>query len=295
MDTPTRTTNIPNLSALDEVIGNVTQNGVVRTGRQTVEQLAVQLMGTPSFVAGNIVYVATVTQLNAVTPPSETAGAIVLADQTRVGGSAANNGYYTQVTPGVWQRQRGLPDEISVMTNIGGSANEITVDLPLGVDPSFLSLLVFPSPTYTTTDSSVTLALAGGAAESVMSADGTPLDPGDLIAGRSTILFRPTGGGWRHLFPSLNFEVQQTEQNAASAAASAGNAAAAKSDAEDAANAAGVHAQNAANSETAAAALVLAADAGFSGFPDGSIYDFGSVTETVTYFDQDWGLITDPV
>ena len=46
MDTPTRTTNIPAVSALDEVLGNVTVDGIERTRRQTMGSLAAQLAGT---------------------------------------------------------------------------------------------------------------------------------------------------------------------------------------------------------------------------------------------------------
>lgn len=46
MDTPTRTTNIPSVTALDEVVGNVIQGGVKRTRRQSMGNLAAQLAGT---------------------------------------------------------------------------------------------------------------------------------------------------------------------------------------------------------------------------------------------------------
>ncbi|CAN7376801.1 hypothetical protein LJR231_002269 [Phyllobacterium sp. LjRoot231] len=54
-------------------------------------------------------------------------------------------------------------------------------------------------------------------------------------------------------------------------------------------------ASSAATSEAAANQLVQAATAGFTGFPDGQIYDWGRVTETITYFNQNWGRVTDPV
>lgn len=37
--------------------------------------------------------------------------------------------------------------------------------------------------------------------------------------------------------------------------------------------------------------LVIQATAGFVGFVDGLGYDFGSITQTTTYFDQDWGSL----
>lgn len=42
---------------------------------------------------------------------------------------------------------------------------------------------------------------------------------------------------------------------------------------------------------TTATALVAAATAGFTGFPDGQSYDFGSVADATTYFNQDWGTV----
>lgn len=44
-------------------------------------------------------------------------------------------------------------------------------------------------------------------------------------------------------------------------------------------------------SELDAAALVVAATAGFTGFLPNQGYDFGSVADPITYFDQDWGTI----
>ncbi|WP_114214218.1 hypothetical protein [Ochrobactrum sp. 3-3] len=45
----------------------------------------------------------------------------------------------------------------------------------------------------------------------------------------------------------------------------------------------------------AAQQLVQDATAGFQGFVDGIGYDFGFITQSMTYFDRDFGSITDPV
>lgn len=75
---------------------------------------------------------------------------------------------------------------------------------------------------------------------------------------------------------------------AAEAAAAAAQASA------DAANASELQASSFAtsawNAETNAEALVQAAEAGFVGFTN-IAYDLGSITDTVTYFDQDWGTV----
>ncbi len=54
-------------------------------------------------------------------------------------------------------------------------------------------------------------------------------------------------------------------------------------------------AESAENSAAEAHELVLEATAGFVGFEDGIGYDFGFITQTLTYFDRDFGSIADPV
>ncbi len=104
-----------------------------------------------------------------------------------------------------------------------------------------------------------------------------------------------------------------SESNAAASATAASDSATAASDsataasdsataASDSATAAGVSASAAAGSrDTALGAaaesedLVTQATSGFVGFQDGIGYDFGIITSPMTYFDRDWGLITDTV
>lgn len=54
-------------------------------------------------------------------------------------------------------------------------------------------------------------------------------------------------------------------------------------------------AESAENSAAEAHDLVLEATSGFVGFEDGIGYDFGFITQTMTYFDRDFGSIADPV
>lgn len=49
------------------------------------------------------------------------------------------------------------------------------------------------------------------------------------------------------------------------------------------------------NAAEAAQSLVEAAVSGFQGFVDGMGYDFGFITEQLTYFNRDFGSIADPV
>lgn len=78
--------------------------------------------------------------------------------------------------------------------------------------------------------------------------------------------------------------ITETENFALDAEASALSAANSAASASGYADAASVSAAEAGN-------LVTQATAGFIGFIDGLGYDFGSVTTSTTYFDQDWGSI----
>ena len=75
----------------------------------------------------------------------------------------------------------------------------------------------------------------------------------------------------------------------AMAAEKAANAAASAAASENSATAAEGYANDSAVSASDAAALVLAAEAGFVGFEDDQSYDFGFVDDPVTYFDRDFG------
>lgn len=86
--------------------------------------------------------------------------------------------------------------------------------------------------------------------------------------------------------------IQDAVENAAAAAAlSEQNAAASAVQSGAFANAAAASAQDAQEAELEAQALVEQATAGFIGFVDGLGYDFGSVTDPLTFFDQDWGTL----
>lgn len=54
-------------------------------------------------------------------------------------------------------------------------------------------------------------------------------------------------------------------------------------------------ASSAEEAEASARDLVEQATSGFQGFDDGIGYDFGFITQTLTYFDRDFGSIADPV
>src|SRR5690625_470179 len=84
--------------------------------------------------------------------------------------------------------------------------------------------------------------------------------------------------------------------NSANIASSARNEAVnARDNAQTARNQAQGAAQTATDAASEAEDLVTQATSGFVGFEDGIGYDFGSITTAMTYFDRDWGLITDSV
>ena len=83
--------------------------------------------------------------------------------------------------------------------------------------------------------------------------------------------------------------------NATAASESATAAGAAELSAQNSASASAGSRDTALGAAAEAEDLVTQATSGFVGFQDGIGYDFGSITSPMTYFDRDWGLITDPV
>lgn len=92
-------------------------------------------------------------------------------------------------------------------------------------------------------------------------------------------------------FGGIQDAVDDAQNAAAAAALSEQNAAASAVQSGAFANAAAASAQDAQEAELEAQALVEQATAGFIGFVDGLGYDFGSVTDPLTFFDQDWGTL----
>lgn len=190
-----RSTNLERKFAIDELLGNLTENGVLKTARVPFSSFASQLASTGVFVFGNMVYVQTRAQLLTITPTTETAGGVVLNDA-----DATLNGYYSRVAA-AWVKQRGFPDSVAVLTNIGGTANAITADTADGVDPSTMQAIILPSPPGTNSSATVTIAINGAAVQDIKAASGSNPAVGDIIAGVGTMFFR-VGLEWRQLFCS---------------------------------------------------------------------------------------------
>ena len=199
-----RSTNLPAQYAIDELLANVTSDSVMRTARVPIASLASQLAGTGAFIFGNMVYVATRTQLLAITPDTETTGGVVLNDST-----AAYNGYYTRVAA-AWVRQRGLPDTLAFVT-LAGSANAQTGDLAAGVDPA--TVLEFIATPTTANTGPMTLSHEGETPKPVLNFAGNALSAGEWA---TFVRYRLDGLG--------NYRLTIDAASAASAAASASSA-----------------------------------------------------------------------
>ncbi|WP_454288891.1 hypothetical protein [Rhizobium arsenicireducens] len=175
MDTPTRTTNLPAVSAIDEVLGNVTQDGVQRTRRQSVENLARQLSGT-----------APLRYLSGVAPIFETEAELLAASITdKVAAWVINDPDVSKVgiwgwNGSAWVWALPLPYEIVPGVDAGaGTANAIQITTRVPVTDGMM--VVFPL-FRATTGPTVTVSVNGGAALTLMTPRDT--DASALAAGQ---------------------------------------------------------------------------------------------------------------
>lgn len=161
MDTPTRTTNIPAVSALDEVLGNVTLGGVQRTRRQSVENVARQLAGT-----------APLRYLSGVAPIFETEAELLAASITdKVAAWVIDDPDVAKIgiwgwNGTAWAWALPLPYEIVPGVDAGaGTANAIQITTQVPVTDGMM--VIFPL-FRDTTASPVTLSINGGPALTVV-------------------------------------------------------------------------------------------------------------------------------
>jgi hypothetical protein len=178
-----RTTNLERQFSIDELIGNVTDEGVEKTARIPMTSIASVLAGTGAFVFGNMVYVATEAQLLAITPSTETSGGVVLNDT-----DPTKNGYYSRVAA-AWVRQRGFPDTFAQIT-LGGTANAQTGTVAAGVNPA--DVLIYFATVSTDNTGPMTLSISGETARDVVNAAGNALSAGEWT---DTVLFFLNGDG----------------------------------------------------------------------------------------------------
>lgn len=200
-----------------------------------------------------------------------------------------NNGIYVKTGAsgsGSWSRILPLPFSFIIATDLGaGTANAIQATTSVPVNESVLVLVnIFRSNTL----SPVTISFNGDTPLTIKSSSLNDIDVGGLPGG--SIVWGVKNGS---TFQLANDEAvaSVTRSYMLQAQAQADAAAASAVDAQSSATQAQVEAGNAADSATQAAALVVAAEAGFTGFPSTAAYDFGSVTDATTYFNQNWGTV----
>lgn len=157
MNTPVKTTNIPAVSALDEFVGNVTIDGVQRTRRQSVENVARQLAGTAPlrYLSGVAPIFETEAELLAATIVDKVAAWVINdPDVSKVGIWGWNGTAWAWALP--------LPYEIVPGVDAGaGTANAIQITTRVPVTDG---MMVVFSLFRDTTASPVTVSINGESA-----------------------------------------------------------------------------------------------------------------------------------
>lgn len=202
---------------------------------------------------------------------------------------AAYNGIYRKIGAsgsGYWFLILPLPYSFIIASDVGnGTPNAIQATTSVPVNES---ALVLANIFRTNTSSPVTISFNGAPDLTIKTSSLNDVDPGGLIGGgvvwgiKRGMTFQLAND--EAIANVVRGYMEQAQAEADAAAASAINA-------QNSATQAQVEAGNAAQSATDAAALVAAAEAGFTGFPSTAAYDFGSVTESTTYFNQNWGTL----
>lgn len=170
-----RTTNLNRQYSIDELIGNVTDEGVLKTGRIPLSALASQMAGTGAFITGNVVWAGSLAQLTSITPPTETSGGMVLSVS-----SPTESGYYIR-SGGFWVRRRGLADTLGRLTVTGGTANAVTASVSTGVDPSEVLAFFIDIPEADENTGNVTIAVNGAAAIPALDYNGNQFASGTWV------------------------------------------------------------------------------------------------------------------
>lgn len=185
---------------IDVILRDNAVIGVSGTEHKPIKsQLRQYLKSVSRIAASNAVHVRTLAELQGKTGVADDTGGFVWGDSTD-----SNNGVYrydATGSPDGWDRLAGLPHTAAVLTNVSGSANAITADTEVGVDPAEVKILILGDPPGTNTSTTVTIALNSGDAENIKSASGTDLAVGDIVDGVGTLLFR-SGSEWRQLVSS---------------------------------------------------------------------------------------------
>lgn len=148
---------------LYETMG-VPESGKHEPKKAEIVQLLNQLFGTSR---GGWVVTRTLTELNGITPESETDGGVVL--------TGAGAGYYDR-DAGAWVFGRGFPDTFA-RVDLDGSGTVQTGIVNAGVNPATTE--VFFAKVETSNTGPLTLSIGGEPARPVINLAGAPLSPGE--------------------------------------------------------------------------------------------------------------------
>ncbi len=192
--------------------------------------------------------------------------------------AVANNGVYGKVGAsgsGSWARRSDLPFSFIVATDAGaGTPNAIQATTSIPVSSS---AIIWMAVAVSNTDPSVTVSFNGADPLTILTNAGNDPVTGGLVGGMIVL----------GIVSESTFRLVSDQASAAILA----QCETAVFQAQNFADQSAVEAGNAADSALEAANLVAQAEAGFIGFVDGGAYDFGLITDDVTYFDQDWGSV----
>ncbi len=148
-------------------VDGVPSSGEHKPKKAEIIQLLDQIQGSSSAPA---IVRQTRTELNAVTPASETYGGLVLNDP-----NPANNGYYSR-SGGSWVFGRGFPDTFARVA-LSGSGSALTGEVNPGVNPS--SVEMFYGFVQTDNTGPLSLSIGGEPARAVVNLAGNPLSAGE--------------------------------------------------------------------------------------------------------------------
>lgn len=209
------TTNLSPAASIDELIGNITRDGLQQTTRIPMDALARQLASDSVMSAfSGVVGKKTVALLNAVTDVQNGTPGHVYDDP-----NADRNGIYTREGTG-WIFQRSFPDSAAYLRVISDQApNSVFARTRVGVSPARVEIF-FITPLATNTGS-VSLSINGSSAKPVININGDALLPGEWTEGRVKLLC-DIGTAYQLLQdPDVEALSQQSVESAASAQLSA--------------------------------------------------------------------------
>ncbi|WP_433848579.1 hypothetical protein [Brucella pseudogrignonensis] len=179
------TTNLSPAAVIDELIGNVTRDGLQETTRIPMDALARQLAADSAISAfAGVVGKKTVALLQSVSSVENGTPGHVYDDP-----DATKNGIYTR-EGNTWIFQRSFPDSaafLNVLTGTIPSANSVQARTRVGVNPARVEIF-FIAPLLTNTGP-VTLSVNSQTPKAVLNVNGDPLLAGEWSAKRIKLIW----------------------------------------------------------------------------------------------------------